>query len=40
MKRIIMLSMFAVLCLALLVGCGAFRKQDGGGDPNTLRLNL
>ena len=41
MKRIIiMLSMFAVLCLVLLVGCGAFRKQGGGGDPNTLRFNL
>ena len=32
---------FAVLCLlVLLVGCGAFQEQGGGGDPNTLRFNL
>ena len=42
MKRIILLSIFAVLCLVLLVGCGAFQEQgqQGGGDPNTLRINL
>jgi oligopeptide transport system substrate-binding protein len=43
MKRI-MLSMSAILCLVLLVGCGAFQEQgmgqQGGGDPNTLRINL
>jgi len=34
---------FAILCLVLLVGCGAFQEQgtgQQGGGPNTLRLNL
>jgi oligopeptide transport system substrate-binding protein len=39
MKRIV-LPTFAILCLVLLVGCGAFREKGGGGDPNALRINL
>ena len=39
MKRIV-LPTFAILCLVLLVSCGAFREKGGGGDPNALRFNL
>ncbi|MDQ3862994.1 MAG: peptide ABC transporter substrate-binding protein, partial [Actinomycetota bacterium] len=36
---------FTIVCLVLLVGCGAFQEQGtgqqgGGGEPNTLRFNL